>query len=80
MIRLMDMVHIFILMEPSMKVIGGKISKMVKVKRRGLMEPVIKVITNRERNLVMVNLNGQMDQSMKDSSLKIIFMEKVYWS
>lgn len=80
MIRLMDMVHIFTQMERSMKDIGGKINKMVKVKRRGLMEPVIKVIINRERSLVMVNLNGQMGQSMKDSSLKIIFMEKVYWS
>ncbi len=78
MIKLMEMVHIFTLMELNMKDIGEKINKMDKVKKLGLMEHVIREIINKGKNLDTESLNGQMVQNMKVSSLKIIFMEKVF--
>jgi len=78
MIKLMEMVHIFTLMELNMKDTGEKINKMDKVKKLGPMEPAIKEITNKGKNLDTESLNGQMVQNMKVSSLKIIFMEKVF--
>ena len=71
------MEHILIQMEPSTKGIGKRINRMALEKKPGLTELVIKEITDREGSRVKVNLNGLMAQSMKDTSLKIIYMEKV---
>lgn len=65
-------------MELSTKDTGEKINKMVKVKKLGQMVLVTKEIINKEKNLVTESLNGQMVQNMKVSSLRIIFMEKVF--
>ncbi len=65
------------LMELSMKATGKKISKMGLVKKHGLMGLVTKVITNKEGNQDMESLNGQMAQSMKGSSWKTIYTERV---
>ena len=78
MIKLMEMVHIFTLMELNMKDTGEKINKMDKVKKLGLMEHVIREIINKGKNLDTESSNGQMVQNMKVSSLRIIFMEKVF--
>jgi cell fate (sporulation/competence/biofilm development) regulator YmcA (YheA/YmcA/DUF963 family) len=78
MIKLMEMVHIFTLMELNMKDTGEKINKMDKVKKLGPMEPVIREIINKGKNLDTESSNGQMVQNMKVSSLKTTSMEKVF--
>ncbi len=73
----MDMALILILMGLSTKAIGKKISKMDWERKLGLMELVTKVIIDKVENQVKANLDGQMDQNMKVTFSRIIFMEKV---
>jgi hypothetical protein len=64
MIKPMDLVFTYILMEQSMKVIGKKINKMELERKHGQMELGIVVIIKMVKNVVKVNFIGQMGQNM----------------
>ena len=72
MIKLMVMVSIAILMEPSMKVNGKKINNMDWVLRHGQMVQNTTVNMYKAKNMVKEHLHGQMDQLTMVNSLKTI--------
>lgn len=71
MTKLMDLVSMFTLMEPDMKVLGRMIYNMEKVKKLGMMVQFMKENTLLGKSMDMEYIAGMMDPDMKGSGLKI---------
>lgn len=67
----MDLVSMFTLMEPDMKVLGRMIYNMEKVKKLGMMVQFMKENTLLGKNMDMEYIAGMMDPDMKGNGLKI---------
>jgi hypothetical protein len=74
-IRLMDMEPILIAMVLPIRATGETICNMARVSNTGMTIPSTMVSTSREKNTIKELTHGKMDPSIKDSGLKIGFME-----
>ena len=77
MIKLMDMENIIIKMEPNIKVNGKKINNKDLVKNHGQMVLIIRGIMRMEKNMEKDYYNLLRDHFMMESSIIMIFMERV---
>lgn len=77
MIKLMVMENIIIKMEPNIKVNGKKISNKGLVKNPGQMVLIIRGIMRMEKNMEKDYFNLLRDHFMMESSIIMIFMERV---
>lgn len=77
MIKLMDMENIIIKMEPNIKVNGKKINNKDLVKNHGQMVLIIRGIMKMEKNMGKDYFNLLRDHFMMESSIIMIFMERV---
>mgnify|MGYP003611215238 CR=1 FL=1 len=77
MIKLMDMENIIIKMEPNIKVNGKKINNKDLVKNHGQMVLIIRGIMRMEKNMEKDYFNLLRDHFMMESSIIMIFMERV---
>lgn len=77
MIKLMVMENIIIKMEPNIKVNGKKINNKGLVKNPGQMVLIIRGIMKMEKNMGKDYFNLLRDHFMMESSIIMIFMERV---
>lgn len=77
MIKLMVMENIIIKMEPNIKVNGKKINNKDLVKNPGQMVLIIRGIMKMEKNMGKDYFNLLRDHFMMESSIIMIFMERV---